>query len=182
MTGRAGLQSRQTNRKEPADKPGSVVDSHSSGTARHRAASSDLPESPFGERRCPRPKARTCSSYLVLLQAGFTVPRRVTTRAVRSYRTISPLPALTCLGGVFSVALSMGSRPPGVTWRLVRWSPDFPPAPRRAPATAWPTLTCSSDHYTCRCTQASAAALTGRRPHVHRAAEHRIQFRPGQPP
>jgi len=30
--------------------------------------------------------------YLVLLQAGFTLPRRVTTRAVRSYRTFSPLP------------------------------------------------------------------------------------------
>ena len=29
-------------------------------------------------------------------------------------------------GGLFSVALSVGSRPPGVTWRLVRRSPDFP--------------------------------------------------------
>ena len=67
--------------------------------------------------------------YLVLLQAGFTVPRTVTSRAVRSYRTISPLPEKvlrTNSGGIFSVALSMGSRPPGVTWRLVRRSPDFP--------------------------------------------------------
>jgi len=62
--------------------------------------------------------------YLVLLQAGFTVPRAVTSRAVRSYRTFSPLP--TEAGGIFSVALSMGSHPPGVTWRLVRRSPDFP--------------------------------------------------------
>jgi hypothetical protein len=30
--------------------------------------------------------------YLVLLQAGFTVPPNVATGAVRSYRTISPLP------------------------------------------------------------------------------------------
>ncbi len=30
-------------------------------------------------------------------------------------------------GGMFSVALSVGSRPPGVTWRLALWSPDFPP-------------------------------------------------------
>jgi hypothetical protein len=30
-------------------------------------------------------------------------------------------------GGLFSVALSVGSRPPGVTWHLVHWSPDFPP-------------------------------------------------------
>jgi len=66
--------------------------------------------------------------YLVLLQAGFTLPRRVATRAVRSYRTISPLPAPKRLGGIFSVALSMDSHPPGVTWRPARWSPDFPPA------------------------------------------------------
>src|SRR5690554_4322731 len=32
-------------------------------------------------------------SYLVLLRVGFTVPRTVTRRAVRSYRTLSPLPA-----------------------------------------------------------------------------------------
>ena len=30
-------------------------------------------------------------------------------------------------GGVFSVALSVGSRPPGVTWHPVLRSPDFPP-------------------------------------------------------
>ena len=63
--------------------------------------------------------------YLVLLQVGFTVPRSVTTRAVRSYRTISPLPRKR--GGIFSVALSVGSRPPGVTWHPSRRSPDFPP-------------------------------------------------------
>ena len=54
--------------------------------------------------------------YLVLLRMGFTVPRTVTGRAVRSYRTFSPLPAPKRLGGMFSVALSVGSRPPGVTW------------------------------------------------------------------
>ena len=47
--------------------------------------------------------------------------------AVRSYRTISPLPPYW--GGIFSVALSVGSRLPGVTWRPVLWSPDFPPFP-----------------------------------------------------
>jgi len=47
----------------------------------------------------------------------------VATGAVRSYRTISPLP-LT--GGIFSVALSVGSHPPGITWHLALWSPDFP--------------------------------------------------------
>src|SRR6185436_3142839 len=33
---------------------------------------------------------------------------------------------LRCLGGLLSVALSVGLRPPGVTWRLVLRSPDFP--------------------------------------------------------
>ncbi len=80
--------------------------------------------------------ARALLPYLVLHQAGFTVPRTVASRAVRSYRTFSPLPGSNEPGGLFSVALSMGSRPPGVTWRPVRRSPDFPPGhctPRRLP-------------------------------------------------
>ena len=32
--------------------------------------------------------------YLVLLRVGFTMPRNVATRAVRSYRTISTLPVI----------------------------------------------------------------------------------------
>ena len=35
------------------------------------------------------------------------------------------------VGGMFSVALSVGSRPPGVTWHPALRSPDFPP-PRQA--------------------------------------------------
>jgi len=34
--------------------------------------------------------------YLVLLQTGFTMPSNVATDAVRSYRTLSPLPAHHC--------------------------------------------------------------------------------------
>ena len=33
------------------------------------------------------------------------------------------------LGGLLSVALSVGSRRPGVTWHPALWSPDFPPPP-----------------------------------------------------
>ncbi|ERL61435.1 hypothetical protein K661_02226 [Piscirickettsia salmonis LF-89 = ATCC VR-1361] len=46
------------------------------------------------------------------------MPRRVTTCAVRSYRTLSALPVIAHLGGLLSAALSVGSRPPGVTWHL----------------------------------------------------------------
>ncbi len=35
--------------------------------------------------------------------------------------------SLRYVGGVFSVALSVGSHLPGVTWRLALRSPDFPP-------------------------------------------------------
>jgi len=53
-------------------------------------------------------------------------------RAVRSYRTFSPLPVrykCSAIGGLISVALSVGSRRPGVTWHSAQWSPDFPPYP-----------------------------------------------------
>jgi len=45
-------------------------------------------------RAAPRALAGPELSYLVLLQVGFAVPPSVTTGAVRSYRTISPLPSL----------------------------------------------------------------------------------------
>ncbi len=61
----------------------------------------------------------------------------VTRNAVRSYRTFSPLPVLADVGGMFSVALSVGSRRPGVTWHPALWSPDFPP--RASGAAVWPT-------------------------------------------
>ena len=89
-------------------------------------ASSDLPGSlcgphvrPFGPR----------ASLFGLAPSGVYLATPVARRAVRSYRTISPLPAplAWCLGGVLSVALSVGSRPPGVTWHFALWSPDFPP-------------------------------------------------------
>lgn len=71
----------------------------------------------------------TLNPYLALLQVEFTVPRTVTSRAVRSYHTVSPLPDLVkrAIGGLFSAALVVGSRLPGVTWHLALWSPDFPP-------------------------------------------------------
>ena len=83
------------------------------------AGSSNLPASDAG---------RDMEAYLVLLRVEFTVPRTVTSRAVRSYRTLSPLPdPLRAIGGLLSVALVVGLRLPGVTWHPALWSPDFPP-------------------------------------------------------
>ncbi len=53
------------------------------------SASSDLPGSRTG---------RTMLPYSVLLRVGFTLPRTVAGRAVRSYRTFSPLPDPACAG------------------------------------------------------------------------------------
>lgn len=107
---------------ESADKPGSVEDSHSSGT--HVTARLERPtREPCG----PHVGLMPSLPYLVLLRVGFTLPL--------------PLPATRCAltapfhpyldskkrGGIFSVALSVGSHPPGVTWHLALWSPDFPP-------------------------------------------------------
>ena len=112
---------------ESAYKPGSVENSHSSGTC----VTAGL-KRPTRIHRGPRHwiPIWPCSGR------GLPSPRTVTSRAVRSYRTFSPLPATLarCLGGVLSVALSVGSRLPGVTWRHALWSPDFPPpATHRTP-------------------------------------------------
>ena len=70
-------------------------------------------------------------SYLVLLRVEFTLPHTVASGAVRSYRTLSPLPVTltnqSYLGGLLSAALVVGLRRPGVTWHPALWSPDFPP-------------------------------------------------------
>ena len=105
---------------ESVYKPGSVLSNHSS-----RARVTTEPQATYPNPTRAAPK----DSYLVLLRAGFTMPQAVASCAVRSYRTISPLPVskLLTIGGIFSAALSVDSRLPGVTWHSALWSPDFPP-------------------------------------------------------
>ena len=64
-------------------------------------------------------------TYLALLRAGFTEPKRSPPSLVGSYPTVSPL--LATASGLLSVALSVGSRPLDVIQRTALWSPDFPP-------------------------------------------------------
>lgn len=63
-------------------------------------------------------------SLFGLAPSGVYPANRVASVAVRSYRPFSPLPLES--GGLFSVALSVDLRLPGVTWHCVLWSPDFP--------------------------------------------------------
>jgi hypothetical protein len=80
-------------------------------------ASSNLPGRP-DPNTIPRRVLthRFAPSLFGLAPGGVYRAADVAADAVRSYRTISPLPqrTQTCRGGVFSVALSLGSHPPDV--------------------------------------------------------------------
>lgn len=129
-------------KEESACKPGSVEDGHSS-----RPAVADGLKQPTRFPHGPRVwnPIWSCSEW------GLPC-RSVARLAVRSYRTVSPLPRLLAapcrfwqrgaatfgqpapstaepFGGLLSVALSVGLRRPGVTWHSALWSPDFPPLP-----------------------------------------------------
>ena len=58
----------------------------------------------------------TLSSLLSLALSGVFQRSLLPIEPVCSYHTFSPLP---CYGGLFSVALSLGSPPPGITWHCI---------------------------------------------------------------
>ena len=100
------------------------------------ATSSGLPESTRGHAL---PLAWRLS-YLALLQVGFAVPSVLPRPRCALTAPFHPCQRhCWCFGGLLSVALSVGSRRPGVTWHLVRRSPDFPPHFARNAATVRPT-------------------------------------------
>ncbi len=109
---------------EWADKPGSVVDDHSSRPTLTRRL-----QQPTRVHRGPRYRTPiwSCSRrgfpcHFRYRKCGALLPHLFT------------LTGAYALGGIFSVALSVGSRLPVVNRRLALWSPDFPPriAPRRS--------------------------------------------------
>ncbi len=121
---------------ESACKPGSVGDSHSSRTC----VTTRLKRPTRGHTRAAWRGLNRSSPYLVLLRVGFTLPpalpsaRCALTAPFHPYRSTE-----ADLGGIFSVALAVGSRPPGITWHPALWSPDFPPlAPPRQPSSDCP--------------------------------------------
>ena len=125
-------------KKESADKPGSVEDNHSSAI-RVAAYLKRPTREPVWATRAPRPRTRPLPPYLVLLQAGFAVPPSVATGAVRSYRTISPLPPPLPSGAWrFTFCCTFrGLAPPRRYPAPCPGSPDFPP--RLRAAIVWPT-------------------------------------------
>ena len=72
------------------------------------------------------------ADYLVLHQAGFALPFTLqwTRWALTSpFHPYPPFPWRVRGGGIFSVALSIASRRPGVTRHSALWCPDFPHSP-----------------------------------------------------
>ena len=115
---------------ESACKPGSVLSSHSSGTC-----------VTAGLKRPTRKHARARAAalwrlrlpYLALLQVGFALPSDVAIDAVRSYRTISPLPApLPALRRFTFCCTVRELAPPRRYLAPCPPSPDFPPRCREA--------------------------------------------------
>jgi hypothetical protein len=82
------------------------------------------------------------SSLFGLAPGGVYRAAPVAGSAVRSYRTLSPLPAgpLGRAGGLLSVALSLGSPPPGVTRHRISVEPGLS-SPKGHPlrAVIWPS-------------------------------------------
>src|SRR5271168_2055823 len=93
-------------------------------------ASSNQPERQ-GQRTRPRGAWKRRASLLFgLAPGGACRAADVAADAVRSYRTLSPLPQVvpvteTRRGGLLSVALSLGSPPPDVIRRRVRMEPGL---------------------------------------------------------
>ena len=64
----------------------------------------------------------TMSSLLSLAPSGVFQRSLLPVEPVCSYHTFSPLP---CYGGLFSVALSLGFPPPGITWHCILAEPGL---------------------------------------------------------
>ena len=62
------------------------------------------------------------SSLLSLAPSGVFQRSLLPREPVRSYHTFSPLP---WYGGIFSVALSLGLPPPGITWHCILSEPGL---------------------------------------------------------
>src|SRR5215831_15334578 len=80
-------------------------------------ASRDLPGRQRGNAHAP--------SLFGLAPGGACLAAFVTEGAVRSYRTVSSLPGLAAVGGLFSVALSLESPPPDVIRHRVSVEPGL---------------------------------------------------------
>src|ERR1700678_398702 len=135
---KAPLSGRVSGRKESADKPGSVVDSHSSGM--RVAAQLKQPTRKPHVGHMVRSKAPRASLF-GLAPGGVCRAADVATSAVRSYRTISPLPAPLArhLGGIFLLHFPWTRVPQALPGTVPYGARTFLHVLAHT-ATVWPTL------------------------------------------
>src|ERR1051325_4639828 len=79
------------------------------------------PHAAYPQLRRPGPGL---AAYLALLRLGVTVPRLLPGARWALTPPFHPYPWIT--GVLFSVALSVASRRPGVTWQSALWRSAFP--------------------------------------------------------
>ncbi len=101
----------------------SPLDDHSSGMRIAAHLDATDPDDGAETHLSTGPKSLERPSLFGLAPGGVYPAAAVTSRAVRSYRTFSPLPAKA--GGLFSVALSLGSPPPDVIRHLASVEPGL---------------------------------------------------------
>jgi hypothetical protein len=135
---RTPLNGRVSARKESAVKPGSVVDSHSSGmrvTAQLKQPTRKPHVGHMVRSKAPR------ASLFGLAPGGVCRAADVATSAVRSYRTISPLPAPLArhLGGIFLLHFPWARAPQALPGTVPYGARTFLHVLAHT-ATVWPTL------------------------------------------
>ena len=81
--------------------------------------------SPSISSNLPKPSAGRTIRFLFGLAPNGVYHRHNLLPVARCALT-APFHPYLYTGGILSAALSVGSRPPGVTWRSTLWSPDFP--------------------------------------------------------
>ena len=115
-------------KKESADKPGSVEDNHSSAIRVAAYLQRPTREPVWATRAAPSEDGSACSPIWSCSGRGLPCRRVLPpTRCALTapFHPYRPLPCGRGLGGLLSVALSVGSRPPGVTWRLALGARTF---------------------------------------------------------
>src|SRR5271165_6000647 len=113
-------------------------DGHSSGTPVAGRLEQPTRATRPTDEAPPAPEGASASLLFGLAPGGACRAADVAACAVRSCRTLSPLPMRRTLrpspGGLLSVALSLGSPPPDVIRRRIRMEPGLSSASERRPS------------------------------------------------
>jgi hypothetical protein len=113
-------------KKESADKPGSVEDNHSSAIRVAAYLQRPTREPVWATRAAPSEDGSACSPIWSCSGRGLPCHRVLPPARCALTAPFHPYrPLCRGVGGLLSVALSVGSRPPGVTWRLALGARTF---------------------------------------------------------